>query len=127
MKKKKLFFLYFPGHNEAEQVQLSVVCCHGDSKDLLATSPFQYHCDGAYYLSQFLVDSVYNPVVLEDLELVKSDHFDLANEDLATLDQRLSRSLAHLDIPDWWNLLGPDASQGRLTEQHHEKACLWGF
>lgn len=102
-----------PGHNEAEQVQLSAVCCHGDSKDLLTTSPFHFHSDGVFYLAQFLVDSVYSPVVLEDLELVKSDYFDLANEDLATLDKRLSRSLAHLDFPDWWNLLGSDANQAK--------------
>ena len=104
--------MFISGHNEAEQVQLSAICCHGDSKDLVTTSPFHFHNDGAFYLAQFLVDSVYNPIVLEDLELIKSDHFDLSNEDLATLDQRLSRSLAHLDFPDWWNLLGSDASQG---------------
>ena len=78
------------------------------------TSPFSFHNDGAFYLAQFLVDSVYNPLVLEDLELIKSDHFDLSNEDVATLDQRLSRSLAHLDFPDWWNLLGADATQGEI-------------
>ncbi|KAK3599339.1 hypothetical protein CHS0354_009832 [Potamilus streckersoni] len=102
-----------PAHREAEFVHQSILCYHGDSSSILATNVFHFYYDSAFYLAQFLIDSVYNPTSLEDFELIKSEHFDISNEDLSTLDQRLSRALSFLDIPDWWNLLGGDQNTAK--------------
>lgn len=55
---------------------------------------------------------MYNLEALEDIELVKSDKFDLGEEDLDTLDQRLYLALKYLEIPEWWHLLGPNSPAG---------------
>ena len=65
-------------------------------------------------MSQYLVESVYNVNSLDDLELIRSDHFDLSEEVLETLDDRLFSALKYLDIPDWWTILGPTSPIGKL-------------
>jgi hypothetical protein len=77
------------------------------------TSTFDFYYDPTYFLACFLVESVYNLEALEDLELVKSEKFDLGEEDLDTLDQRLYLALKYLEIPEWWHLLGPNSPAGR--------------
>ncbi|KAL5005519.1 hypothetical protein ScPMuIL_018975, partial [Solemya velum] len=97
-----------PAHNDAEVVKLSAILCHGDGHETLAACPFYYHHDSAFYMAQYLLNSVYSPGSLEDLELIQSEHFDLANEVLSTLDDRLSQALISITLPDWWNILGSD-------------------
>ncbi|KAK7501626.1 hypothetical protein BaRGS_00007057, partial [Batillaria attramentaria] len=98
-----------PGHSCAEKITLSVVRrVAREDCELLLEGEFFYQYDSAYYLAQFLINSVNNPHALDDLELIKSDHFDLANEILSTLDQRLSSALRHTMLPDGWHLLGSE-------------------
>lgn len=63
-------------------------------------------------MSKFLVESVYNDQALDDLELIRSQYFDLSNEVYDTLDDRLHNALIYLDLPDWWNVLGTNAEIG---------------
>ncbi|XP_021348767.1 A-kinase anchor protein 13-like isoform X3 [Mizuhopecten yessoensis] len=100
------YFSIIPAHHREESVQLSILCFHGNECSLLGGCPFRYYYDSAFFMAQFLVESVYNVTVLEDLELIRSDYFDLSNEILDTLDDRLQKALNFLDIPDWWHLLG---------------------
>ncbi|XP_069137143.1 rho guanine nucleotide exchange factor 18-like isoform X6 [Argopecten irradians] len=118
------YFSITPAHHREESVQLSILCFHGLECSILGGSPFRFYYDSAFYMAQFLVESVYNVTALDDLELVRSDYFDLSNEILDTLDDRLQRALNFLDIPDWWHLLGstsplenPD-NQARETLLH---------
>ncbi|XP_013406399.1 rho guanine nucleotide exchange factor 28-like [Lingula anatina] len=99
-----------PEHDKSEVVQLSICLCqNGEPSKTIATSDFLYLYDSAYYMAQFLMESVYNPNALESLEGIKSEHFDLTNEVLSTLDDRLTKAFEHLHVPDTWNLLGfPD-------------------
>lgn len=64
-------------------------------------------------MAQYLLNSVYSPGSLEDLELIQSEHFDLANEVLSTLDDRLSKALISITLPDWWNILGSDTFESK--------------
>ena len=66
--------------------------------------------DTAYYMCQFLRDSVFDPAALEELELIRSEKFNLSEEQLSTLDERLSRAFVHLDIPEGWHILGLDST-----------------
>ncbi|XP_060070706.1 A-kinase anchor protein 13-like [Ylistrum balloti] len=93
-------------HHREESVQLSILCFHGNECSILGGTPFRFYYDSAFYMAQFLVESVYNVTALDDLELIRSDYFDLSNEILDTLDDRLQKALNFLDIPDWWHLLG---------------------
>ncbi|PVD19716.1 hypothetical protein C0Q70_20207 [Pomacea canaliculata] len=63
-------------------------------------------------IPEFLVNCVNNPHALDNLELIKSDQFDLANEVLSTLDERLKAALEHATYPEGWDLLGNDQSAG---------------
>ncbi|KAL8606920.1 hypothetical protein ACOMHN_048716 [Nucella lapillus] len=102
-----------PGHEAAERVQLSVMRLSPNPEDqhrvdTIAIGEFSYHYDSAFFLAHFLVNSVNNPNALDDLELIRSDNFDLANELLSTLDGRLSAALKHIPFPEGWHLLGSD-------------------
>ncbi|KAL4227936.1 Rho guanine nucleotide exchange factor 28 [Mactra antiquata] len=99
-----------PGRNKEEDVNISVIEFNRDRKIILTASSFHFYIDGAYHLANFLVESVFNTEALNDLELIQSDNFNLANEELSTLDKRLSRALTFCDYPDWWSLLGSDSS-----------------
>ena len=63
------------------------------------------------------MDSVYDRTALEDFEKIKSDRFDLSDEELSTLDERLSKAFGHIKIPEGWNLIGVDEveGEGKLT------------
>ena len=74
----------------------------------MAVGEFSYRYDSAYFLAQFLINSVNNPSALDDLELIRSDDFDLANEILSTLDERLSAALKHIQFPEGWHLLASE-------------------
>ncbi|XP_076443854.1 rho guanine nucleotide exchange factor 28-like isoform X2 [Babylonia areolata] len=103
-----------PGHETAESVHLSVVrlSLEQDHADTIAVGEFGYHFDSAFFLAQFLINSVNNPSALDDLELIRSDNFDLANELLSTLDARLSGALRHIPFPEGWHLLGSEDDEG---------------
>jgi len=105
-------FFCFSAHHRGENITLSVLCFHGNEHGIVDSTVFKYYYDSAFYMSQFLVESVYNVTALDDLELVRSDCFDLSNEVLDTLDERLYKALTYLDIPDWWHLLGPTSPLG---------------
>ncbi|XP_041371070.1 A-kinase anchor protein 13-like isoform X2 [Gigantopelta aegis] len=119
---KHTLHAFVPGHDIAEDVKLSVFQMHDESFELLQTTDFHYHVDTAYHMAQFLLDSVYNSHALDNLELIRTDQFDLANEILSTLDVRLSLALRHIPLHPAWHLLGWDAHeedcQGRETLLH---------
>jgi hypothetical protein len=77
-----------------------------DQYDCVAVGEFSYHYDSAFSLAHFLVNSVNNPGALDDMELIRSDDFDLNNEILSTLDARLSAALKHIMFPEGWHMLG---------------------
>ncbi|XP_063434226.1 rho guanine nucleotide exchange factor 28-like isoform X7 [Mytilus trossulus] len=97
-----------PEHDFEEQLQLNFCGYLNNELCILATSAFQYYKDSTYYLAWYLINSVYNSNSLDDLELVRSDDFDLSNEILDTLDDRLYTALTHLEvqIPEHWTVLG---------------------
>lgn len=100
---------WFSGHDCAEMVYLSVIRrLSSEHFDCVAVGEFSYRYDSAYFLAQFLVNSVNNPSALDDLELIRSDDFDLANEILSTLDERLSAALKHIQYPEGWHLLASE-------------------
>ena len=73
---------------------------------------FLYEYDSTFYLTKFLTSSVYNDHALDNLELIKSDRFDLSNEVLSTLDVRLSRALRNANLTSGdWHILGGDSSK----------------
>lgn len=112
-KKDNDFVMTFAAHGEAERVQVTLFSYYNNDICALVTSPFVFDHNPTYFLACFLVESVYNIASLEDLELIKSDRFDLGEEDLDTLDQRLYLALRYLEIPEWWHLLGPNSPAGK--------------
>ncbi|XP_070209477.1 A-kinase anchor protein 13-like isoform X2 [Littorina saxatilis] len=101
-----------PGHDCAERVYLSVIRrSTAEHFDCVAVGDFEYTCDSAYSLAQFLLNSVNDPNSLEDVELIRSDEFDLANEIFSTLDQRLCAAFRHIQFPEGWHHLGLDMEQ----------------
>lgn len=67
-----------------------------------------------FHLAQFLLDSVCSANALEDLEIIKSENFNLADLEVNTLDEKLDRALLFLTFPDWWSILGPDSESGEF-------------
>lgn len=108
-----LFVLFPAGHDIEEDVQVTLVQLLEDASTLLtlAQSFFRYEYDPTFYLTKFLTSSVYNNHALDNLELIKSDRFDISNEVLSTLDFRLSRSLRNSNLATTWHLLGGDSSE----------------
>ncbi|KAH9520213.1 hypothetical protein Btru_060288 [Bulinus truncatus] len=105
-------YAFIPGHNVAEDVQVTVIQLTEDSNAYLplAQCYFRYEYDSTFYLTKFLISSVYNDQALETLELIKSDRFDLSNEVLSTLDTRLSTAFRNANLTRSWHLLGGDSS-----------------
>ncbi|XP_052101197.1 A-kinase anchor protein 13-like isoform X3 [Mytilus californianus] len=116
-----------PEHDFEEQLQLNFCGYLENELCILATSVFQYYKDSTYYLAWYLIDSVYNSNSLDDLELIRSDNFDLSNEILDTLDDRLYTALTHLEvqIPEHWTVIG-DFKTTDLT-QPPDKSTLLHF
>ncbi|KAK3098961.1 hypothetical protein FSP39_024733 [Pinctada imbricata] len=112
-----------PAHGDSETVHLTIYSLHGDDLSAIATTSFCFYFDSAYYLAEFLVESVYNISALDDLELIRSENFDLSNELLDTLDDRLHAALKYLNIPDWWHMLGP-SSPRVFTDQPSRETLL---
>lgn len=110
-----LYFLFISAHDTAETAQLRIYLSHEGNCSILAARHFEYYYDTAHHLAWFLIDSVHDPHALEDLELVRSECFDLANEILSTLDDRLCQAFEHLTLPEDWNLLGDDANENGET------------
>ncbi|BFY97141.1 hypothetical protein BsWGS_00188 [Bradybaena similaris] len=110
---------YIPGHDIEEDVQVTLVQLLEDTSTLLtlAQSFFRYEYDPTFYLTKFLTSSVYNNHALDNLELIKSDRFDISNEVLSTLDFRLSRSLRNSNLATTWHLLGGDS----INDAHCEE------
>lgn len=99
----------FSAHSHAETVALLVLRrVSFNEYEQLSGGEFNYIYDSAYFLAEFLVNCVNNPHALDNLELIKSDQFDLANEVLSTLDERLKAALEHATYPEGWDLLGND-------------------
>ncbi|XP_052793187.1 rho guanine nucleotide exchange factor 28-like isoform X4 [Mya arenaria] len=101
-----------PSHSEEEDVLVSVVDFQGPqvSAPLLARGHITFRTDSTFHLAEFLRDSVFHIDSLADLELIKGDNFNIANEELSTLDVRLSRALTYLGFPEWWSLLGNESN-----------------
>ncbi|XP_061172276.1 A-kinase anchor protein 13-like isoform X3 [Saccostrea echinata] len=114
-----------PAHGEAEKVQLTLFSYYNNDICALVTSAFDFYHDPTYFLACFLVESVYNIAALEDLELIKSEKFDLGEEDLDTLDQRLYLALKYLEIPEWWHILGPNSPA--VSAEHIPRETLLHF
>ena len=108
-------FCVFSGHSEEEGVHVSVVEFHDGQKTNLASSQIVYQHDGIIHLAQFLLDSVCSANALEELEIIKSENFNLADLDISTLDEKLDRALVFLRFPDWWSILGPDSESGMVS------------
>lgn len=104
----------FSGHKLEEDVLVSVLDFQGiqTTASVLAKACLTYQKDSALYLAEFLRDSVFHLGSLDDLELIKGENFNLGDEELSTLDRRLSRALSYISLPDWWSLLGDEANPG---------------
>ena len=96
------------GHTRAESVRLWVCMYHQNGVHVLATSQFQYVYGSAHYLAEYLIQSVHQPQALERLDAIRSENFNLAEESLSTLDDRLSSAFAHIGVAADWNVLGND-------------------
>ena len=72
----------------------------------VADGHFQYFCDSTMKLAHFLISSVNKSSALNTVELIRTDEFDLAEENLSTLDEQLSLALKHLPLPSGWSVLG---------------------
>ncbi|XP_064618517.1 A-kinase anchor protein 13-like isoform X3 [Lineus longissimus] len=100
-----------PSHNAVESVQL-LVCMYRDHfVTVLATCEFDYIYGSVHHMAEFLVDTVNRSDALENLDNIKSDYFNLSEESLSSLDDRLSSAFTHIRIPENWNLLGTDGNQ----------------
>ncbi|XP_067666844.1 rho guanine nucleotide exchange factor 28-like isoform X4 [Haliotis asinina] len=100
---------FIPVHGVSEDVRLSVYQVHDGKTSAICLDTFHFHYDSAYHMAVFLIDSVYNTHALDDLELIKSEQFDLANEIVSTLDDRLVSALKSIYLPIGWNILGADS------------------
>ncbi|XP_046354756.2 A-kinase anchor protein 13-like isoform X3 [Haliotis rufescens] len=112
---------FIPVHGVSEDVRLSVYQVHDGKTCVICLDTFHFHYDSAYHMAVFLIDSVYNIHALDDLELIKSEQFDLANEIVSTLDERLVSALKSIYLPIGWNILGDDTDdlcQDRETLLH---------
>ncbi|XP_050403931.2 rho guanine nucleotide exchange factor 28 isoform X3 [Patella vulgata] len=118
-----------PAHAKPESVELTIYRVVQRSCHFIASVPFYYQYDTAYFMVQFLLDSVYNTQSLDNLELVRSDRFDLANEERTTLDERLVLAFRYIPFPVGWNILGyePDIKQVERETLLHFTARLGLF
>ena len=111
-----IYFLnLFTEHDFEEQLRLDFCGYHENELCVLATSIFQFYNNSTYFLAEYLINSVYNSNALDDLELIRSDKFDLADEVIETLDDRLYNALTHLEvqIPEYWTVLGDSKGTGK--------------
>ena len=98
-------------HNTPEDVHMTVhINCHGNWRHL-ASGAFSYTSNKEYSLACYLMDSVHHPLRLEDLESLKeATGVDVVSSDVVSLDWNLTKALAHLTIPEDWNMLGSHAA-----------------
>ncbi|XP_041093018.1 rho guanine nucleotide exchange factor 28-like isoform X2 [Polyodon spathula] len=94
-----------PGHNQLENV--SVTACiymTGHPIAVLARSSITYIPDKAHDLARFLVDNSHCLTASSHLTILK--RFGLSGEARDTVDDKTTLTLAHLECPYSWNVLG---------------------
>ena len=95
------------------------------SSAMTLTSNFSYIIDQTCYLSVYLAQSVYNLDALEDWDAIEGPQFSLAQEDFATLDQRLCCAFDHLFLPENWTVMG--SSEEPIESQSQPRETLLHF
>ena len=82
------------------------ICCRGNWRHLVAGS-FSYRSEREHRLACYLLDSVHHPLRLDDLGTMRLvTGVDIVTRDRASLDWHLTKALAHLALPQDWNMLG---------------------
>ena len=90
------------------------------NRHVMLTDSFSYNEDPSHLLARHLVSSVDNARALESLNEIRGQGFDLAAEDLTTLDSRLMKVFLEMKLPRDWNVLGEDYNlPGNWFPFHH--------
>ncbi|KAK2188370.1 hypothetical protein NP493_134g02021 [Ridgeia piscesae] len=101
--------------------------CHGNWRHL-ASGTFSYTSNKEHQLACYLLKSVHHPLRLEDLQAMKEvTGVDVTSSDVVSLDWTLTKSLAHLDIPEDWNMLGSHSAGMGLSGSHFTGMDLLGL
>lgn len=98
--------MIFVVYGEVERVQVILFSYYNNDICVLVMLFFVFDYNSIYFLVCFLVESVYNIVLLEDFEFIKLDRFDFGEEDFDMLDQWLYFVFRYLEIFEWWYLFG---------------------
>lgn len=80
---------------------------------VLARSSVTYIPDKAHELARFLVDHSHCLTASSHLTLLK--RFGLSGEARGTVDDKTTLTLAHLEFPYSWNVLGSQAGEGMFV------------
>ena len=82
------------------------VCCRGNWRHLTSGS-FSYRSEREHRLACYLVESIHHLLRLEDMETMRGvTGVDVITSDRVSLDWHLTKALAHLALPQDWNMLG---------------------
>ncbi|MGH0175920.1 UNVERIFIED_CONTAM: hypothetical protein FKN15_006191 [Acipenser sinensis] len=99
-----------PGHNQLENVSVTAfIYMTGHPIAVLARSSVTYIPDKAHELARFLVDHSHCLTASSHLTLLK--RFGLSGEARDTVDDKTTLTLAHLEFPYSWNVLGSQAGE----------------
>ncbi|XP_034784405.2 rho guanine nucleotide exchange factor 28-like isoform X1 [Acipenser ruthenus] len=99
-----------PGHNQLENVSVTAyIYMTGHPIAVLARSSVTYIPDKAHELARFLVDHSHCLTASSHLTLLK--RFGLSGEARGTVDDKTTLTLAHLEFPYSWNVLGSQAGE----------------
>ncbi|XP_022086949.1 A-kinase anchor protein 13-like [Acanthaster planci] len=94
-----------PGHDCFESVHLSCYSSLDGAVELLSEGAFSYIQDSTYFLAHYLASSVCDLTALQNPSSIKSDRFNLWEEDMSTLDERLTAAFEHQDLSPSWRLV----------------------
>ncbi|XP_071506121.1 uncharacterized protein [Diadema antillarum] len=98
-----------PGHDEFEEVSLTVctlpVDCTVTQLRALFDGTFLFTADSTFYLAKYLISSVWDPDSLDSPARIKGENFNLCEEDLSSLDHRLTCAFKHIERPPSWKIV----------------------
>ncbi|XP_063970230.1 A-kinase anchor protein 13-like isoform X1 [Lytechinus pictus] len=104
------FVIYsFSGHDTFEAVSLTVCSlqsgCSTVELRALFNGSFIFVPDSTFYLTQFLISSVWDPDSLDNPARIKGENFNLCEEDFPNLDGRITCAFKHIERPPSWKIV----------------------
>ncbi|XP_041464027.1 rho guanine nucleotide exchange factor 28-like isoform X2 [Lytechinus variegatus] len=132
----KSYIGIIPGHDTFEAVSLTVCSlqsgCSTVELRALFNGSFIFVPDSTFYLTQFLISSVWDPDSLDNPARIKGENFNLCEEDFPNLDGRITCAFKHIERPPSWKIVtdSPRIDQSKFylylifLFKHHMESLL---